>query len=100
MGPYETLEYKDVKRNKVDSNFCNGGIMGIHSSCLKHLNKIKKNTLSGEYYLTDIVKILSNENKNISFIEIDEEETIGINTQLDLSIAEGIAQNFNPEKRR
>merc|ERR1711991_828336 len=92
--PQEILEHKDVKRNKVDSNFCNGGIMGIHSSCLKSLNKIKKNSLSSEYYLTDIVKILSKENKNISFIEIDEEEIIGINTQLDLSIAEGISQNL------
>ena len=92
--PREILEYKDAKKNKVDSNFCNGGIMGIHSSCLKYLNKIKKNSLSGEYYLTDIVKILSNENKNISFIEIDEEEILGINTQLDLSIAEGISQNL------
>ena len=68
--------------------------MGIHSSCLKYLNKIKKNSLSGEYYLTDIVKILSNKNKKISFIKIDEEEIIGINTQLDLSIAEGISQKL------
>ena len=67
--------------------------MGIHSSCLKHLNKIKKNSFQDEYYLTDIVKILSIENKNISFIEIAEEEIIGINTQLDLSIAESISQN-------
>ncbi len=92
--PNQILEHKDIKKNKVDSNFCNGGIMGIRSSCLKFLNKIKKNSLSGEYYLTDIVKILSKENKKISFIEIDEEEIIGINTQLDLSIAEGIAQNL------
>ena len=92
--PNQILEHKDIKRNKVDSNFCNGGIMGIHSSCLKYLNKIKKNSLSGEYYLTDIVKILSNENKNITFFEIDEEEVIGINTPLDLSIAEGISQNL------
>merc|ERR1711991_300344 len=92
--PHEILEYKDVKRDNIDSNFCNGGIMGIHSSYFKYLNKIKKNSLSGEYYLTDIVKILSNENKNISLIEIDEEEIIGINTQLDLSIAEGISQNL------
>jgi bifunctional UDP-N-acetylglucosamine pyrophosphorylase/glucosamine-1-phosphate N-acetyltransferase len=92
--PYEIIEYKDNKRNKVDSIFCNGGIMGIHSSCLTHLNKIRKNSLSGEFYLTDIVKILSKENKNISFIEIDEEEIIGINNQLDLSIAEGISQNL------
>ena len=92
--PYQILEYKDAQINKVDSIFCNGGIMGIHSSCLKYLNKIKRNSLTGEYYLTDIVKILSNENKKISFIKIDEEEIIGINTQLDLSIAEGISQNL------
>ena len=92
--PCEILEYKDAKRKTVNSSFCNGGIMGIHSSCLKYLNKIKKNSLSGEYYLTDIVKILSNENKKISFIEIDEEEIIGINTQLDLSIAECISQKL------
>ena len=92
--PNQILEHKDMKRNKVISNYCNGGIMGIHSSCLKYLNKIKKNSFSGEYYLTDIVKILSNENKNISFFEIDEEEIIGINTPLDLSIAESISQNL------
>ena len=92
--PCEILEHKDAKRKKVNSKFCNGGIMGIHSSCLRHLSKIKKNSLSGEYYLTDIVKILSNENKNISFIEIDEEQILGINTQIDLSIAESISQNL------
>merc|ERR1711991_660392 len=92
--PCEIIEYKDNKRNKVDSIFCNGGIMGIHSSCLTHLNKIRKNSFSGEFYLTDIVKILSKESKNISFIEIDEEEIMGINTQLDLSISESISQNL------
>ena len=96
--PCEILEYKDNKRNKVNSIFCNGGIMGIRSSCLKHVKKIKQNSLSGEFYLTDIVKILSKENKNISFIEIDEEEIIGVNTQLDLSIAEGISQNLIRKK--
>ena len=92
--PCQILEYKDAKKNKLVSNFCNGGIMGIHSSCLKDLNKIKKDPLSGEYYLTDVVKILSDDNKNITFIEIDEKEILGINTQLDLSIAENIAQNL------
>ena len=92
--PTEIIEYVDAKKINVNSNFCNGGIMGIHSSCLKYLKKIKKNHRSGEYYLTDIVKILSNENKKMSFIEIAEEEIIGINTQQDLSIAEGISQNL------
>ena len=92
--PYEILEYKEAKRKRINSNFCNGGIMGIHSSSLKYLNKIKKNSLSGEFYLTDIVKILSNKNKKISVIEIDENEIMGVNTQFDLSIAEGISQDL------
>ena len=72
--------------------------MGIHSSCLGYLNKIKRNSLTGEYHLTDIVRILSGENKKISLIEIDENEIIGINSQLDLSIAEGISQNLIRKK--
>ena len=96
--PYEILEHKDVKRKKIDSDFCNGGIMGIHSSALKYLSKIKKNPTSKEYYLTDIVKILNRENKKISYLEINEKEILGINTQLDLSIAESIAQNLFRKK--
>ena len=72
--------------------------MGIHSSALKHLLKIKRNSLSDEFYLTDIVKILSQENKKISFVEINEEEMFGINNQLDLSIAEVISQNLIRKK--
>ena len=96
--PYEILEHKDVKRKKIDSDFCNGGIMGIHSSALKYLSKIKKNPTSKEYYLTDIVKILNRENKKISYLEINEKEILGVNTQLDLSIAESIAQNLFRKK--
>ena len=31
------------KKKKIISEICNGGIMGIHSSALKYLSKIKKN---------------------------------------------------------
>ena len=96
--PTEILEYKDAERKNAVSNICNGGIMGIHSSALKFLSKIKKNTVSGEFYLTDIVKILNQQDKNISYIEIMEEEILGINTQLDLSFAESISQNLLRKK--
>ena len=92
--PNEILEHKDANIKKINSNFCNGGIMGIHSSSLKYLNEIKKNSHSREFYLTDIVKILSNKNKKISIIEINEEEIMGVNTQFELSIAESISQNI------
>ena len=92
--PCEILEYKQSKIKKIKSNLCNGGIMGIHSSALKHLHKIKKNSVTGEFYLTDIVKILNQENEKISFIEINEKEILGINTQVDLSKAETISQDL------
>ena len=96
--PYEILEHKDAKRKKIYSDVCNGGIMGIHSSALKYISKITKNSTSNEYYLTDIVKILNRENKKISYLEINEQEILGVNTQLDLSRAESIAQNLFRKK--
>ena len=68
--------------------------MAIHSSIINQLNKIQENLISKEYYLTDLVNILNKENKKISFIEIKEEEIIGINNQVDLSVAEKISQNL------
>ncbi|MDC1022919.1 bifunctional UDP-N-acetylglucosamine diphosphorylase/glucosamine-1-phosphate N-acetyltransferase GlmU [Alphaproteobacteria bacterium] len=90
--PLEIIEQKDTRMKDTDSNFCNGGIMAIHSSVLHFLNKIEKNLITNEYYLTDLVKILNKQNKEIAFIEINEEEILGVNDQIDLSIAEKIAQ--------
>ena len=72
--------------------------MGIHSSVLPYLNKIEKNSITGEFYLTDIVKILHESKNKVSFVEIDEEEILGINNQIDLSFAEKIAQNLLRQK--
>ena len=61
---------------------------------LKELKKIHENLITKELYLTELVKVLNNEKKKISFIEIKEEEIIGINNQVDLSVAEKISQNL------
>ena len=91
--PLEIIEQKDAELKGTFSYFCNGGIMAMHSSVLMDLNKIEKNSITNEYYLTDLVKILNEENKDIAFVEIKEEEILGINDQIDLSIAEKISQN-------
>jgi len=96
--PREIVEQKDAEKLQKYSEFCNGGIMGIHSSVLPYLNKIKKNSITGEFYLTDIVKILHESKNKVSFVEIDEEEILGINNQIDLSFAEKIAQNLLRQK--
>ena len=91
--PIEIIEQKDAEVRNIHSEFCNGGVMAIHSSIINRLNKIQENLISKEYYLTDLVNILNKENKKISFIEIKEEEIQGINNQVDLSVAEKISQN-------
>ena len=72
--------------------------MAIHSSILDELNKIQKNSITHEFYLTDIVKIVSEQNKEIGFVEINEDEILGINNQIDLSNAEKISQNLLRKK--
>ena len=91
--PLEIIEQKNAELKDVESKFCNGGIMAMHSSVLNDLNKIEKDLITNEYYLTDIVKILNKKNKEIAFVEINEEEILGINDQVDLSIAERLSQN-------
>ena len=92
-SPHEIIEQKDAELKNINSQFCNGGIMAIHSSVINDLDKIEKNTITNEYYLTELVKILSLQNKEIVFVEINENEILGINDQIDLSIAEKIAQH-------
>jgi len=67
--------------------------MAIHSSIFKCLDEIKSNKITQEIYLTEIVKIAKQHNKKITFVEIDENEILGINNQLDLADAERISQN-------
>ena len=67
--------------------------MAIHSSILECLDEIKSNKITQEIYLTEIVKIVNQHNKKITFVEIDEDEILGINNQLDLADAERISQN-------
>ena len=92
--PSEIIEQKDAETRNINSEFCNGGIMAIHSSCLNYINKIEQNNITNEFYLTDIVKILKNKKNKISFLEIDENEIFGINNQIDLAAAEKISQNL------
>ena len=92
-SPVEIIEQKDAELKNINSQFCNGGIMAIHSSVLDSLDKIEKNSITNEYYLTELVKILDLQKKEIAFVEINEEEILGVNDQIDLSIAEKIAQH-------
>ena len=72
----------------------NGSKIAINSEILNYLDKIKSNKLTKEIYLTEIVKLAFLNKEKIDFIEINENEILGINNQIELSKAEKISQDF------
>ena len=73
-SPAERLKFKEL----------NGGVYLIDSDALHNLKGIKKNSASGEYYLTDIVGMVSKSSDRLEAYESPSEDILGINSREDL----------------
>ncbi|MDC3053355.1 NTP transferase domain-containing protein [Candidatus Pelagibacter sp.] len=62
------IEYKNATKAEKKIYLCNSGIMGINKKKLNLINKIKKDTNTKEYLLTNIVEIMKRENRKISCV--------------------------------
>ena len=88
--PLKIIEDRNLKLN---TSLCNGGVIAFNSNVMFNLlSKIKPDSISKEYYLTEVVKIASEHNLKINLINIDEKEILGVNSKNDLAFAEKIAQ--------
>jgi UDP-N-acetylglucosamine diphosphorylase/glucosamine-1-phosphate N-acetyltransferase len=89
------VEEKDCEDAEREVNVINTGVYQIHSHLLKEfIPKIENENSQGEYYLTDIVKLLKNRLINVNAILLDEKENIyvsGVNTQEELKALEPYA---------
>ena len=54
----------------------------------KNLKKVKNNNTKGEYYLTDLFHIASNQNDKIATVKMDPHEALGANSLEDLAVLE------------
>ena len=90
----KNVEEKNATDEEKQIRECNAGFYCFDSDELfEHLRKIKKNETTGEFYLTDIIEILINNNKKVVGIQLnDPNETIGINDQVQLHTASKIMQ--------
>ena len=79
-------EELDLSPEEKNIKEINSGIYCINSGNLvKSINKIKKNPVKKEYYLTDMVKILSDSGKKAGTLKIKNiQEIFGINTKNEL----------------
>ena len=79
------VEHKDCNKCELDINEINSGIYVINTEYLcKHLPSLKNNNSQKEYYLTDIIQIIKNEEHvcvgTYEMPEKDQYETSGVNT--------------------
>jgi len=95
----EIIEEKDCNEMQKETKTVNAGIYCVDSKLLnRYIPQIDNNNAQEEYYLTDIVKMAVDENLTITPIYVEEEEFKGVNSKLDLSIAEEIMQKRIKEK--
>ncbi|HUY84127.1 MAG TPA: bifunctional UDP-N-acetylglucosamine diphosphorylase/glucosamine-1-phosphate N-acetyltransferase GlmU, partial [Steroidobacteraceae bacterium] len=57
-----------------------------------HLEQIAPSPVSGEYYLTDLVRMAAAEGLRIAVVSAEEDEVRGVNTRAELAAAEAIAR--------
>ena len=88
------IEQKDASENELLINEINTGIMAVKSSLLRnYLDDLTPNNSQGEFYLTDIVKIASANNVNISSCICDNvADVMGVNDKVQLAELERVVQ--------
>lgn len=88
------VEHKDCTEEELKINEMNAAIYCFDIEMLiNSLDKLSNNNNQGEYYLTDVIGILKEEGKKVGAVVIDYEETIGVNSRIQLAEAEGILRN-------
>lgn len=85
------VEHKDCSPEELNINEINAGMYCFDiDSLLNSLDKLSNNNAQGEYYLTDIIEILKQNNEKVGAIPVDFEETMGVNSRIQLADVEKV----------
>lgn len=88
------VEAKDCNEEESKVREINAGMYCFDiEALLGSLDKLTNNTAQGEYYLTDVIGILKSEDLKVGAMVIDFEETLGVNSRIELAEAESILKN-------
>ncbi|MGH1465237.1 MAG: bifunctional UDP-N-acetylglucosamine diphosphorylase/glucosamine-1-phosphate N-acetyltransferase GlmU [Cognatishimia sp.] len=89
----EIVEFADATSEQRTVTFCNSGVMLAKSETLfKLLDATSNDNSSGEYYLTDVVKVAQELGLTATAISCDASETMGVNSRAHLAEAEAAFQ--------
>ena len=93
------VEHKDATPEQREIRVINSGIYCFRAELLwKHLPEIQPNSLSGEYYLTDMAAILQRHGHRVEPMHVeDPSELLGINTRIELAAADRLLRQRKNE---
>lgn len=87
------VEYKDANEKQRAVGLCNSGVMVIRGNVAWDLlERVDCANAKGEYYLTDIIALARKSGFKARAIEGDAEEVLGVNSRVELAIAEDAMQ--------
>jgi len=87
------VEEKDCTQEQKKIPFVNAGVYAVDSDLLQeYIPNLSNHNAQKEYYLTDIIQMAVEDNHTITPVFVQEREFKGVNSKLDLSIAEEIMQ--------
>ncbi len=87
-------EEKDASAEEKAVTLCNSGVMCFRGEGLASLlEKIDNKNASGEYYLTDVVRLVRRQGLGVGVHICGEEEVMGVNARSELARAEQVMQH-------
>lgn len=88
------VEAREASPEELEIDLCNSGVMAIGANFLREaLPQLSCDNAKNEYYLTDIVAMARASGKSFAFVEGDEDEMLGVNSRIELAIAEETFQD-------
>jgi bifunctional UDP-N-acetylglucosamine pyrophosphorylase/glucosamine-1-phosphate N-acetyltransferase len=88
------VEAKEANIDELNIHLCNSGVMALDAKVLfELLAEVTNQNAKGEYYLTDIVALARARHLHCRVAVAAEEDVMGVNSQVELAMAEAIFQN-------
>jgi bifunctional UDP-N-acetylglucosamine pyrophosphorylase/glucosamine-1-phosphate N-acetyltransferase len=86
-------EFKDATQEEKEITEVNPGFMCFNNDWLfKNISRLSDDNTQKEYYLTDMVNIAFEQGHRVGTINLEPREAMGINSEEELKIAEGLLE--------